>query len=102
MDTLEPLLEARDTAREEGHEELADFCNRATALEGTLGRFAARAAVAEFAKTWLRQADSEDLNGSAVDLAKSDIKRAIKELEAFLEEYDDPQLYGEGPLTEKD
>lgn len=100
MDTLEPLLEARDTAREEGHEELADFCNRAIALEGTLYRFAARAVIAEFANRWLQDARSDDID-SPTDLAESDIKHAIEELEKFLEEYDDPNLYGEGPLAEE-
>jgi hypothetical protein len=101
MDTLEPLLEARDTAREEGHEELADFCNRAIHLEGSLPMFAARAAIAELARAWLRHAGSEDLDNSAIDLAKNDIKRVIKELKSFLEEHDDPELYGKGPLTEE-
>ena len=101
MDTLEPLLEARDTAREEGHEELADFCNRAIHLEGTIYRFAARAVIAEFANSWLQHARSDDIDSPAVDLAESDIKHAIKELRVFLKEYDDPELYGEGLLTEE-
>jgi hypothetical protein len=101
MNTLKTLTEARDTAREEGHEELADFCNRAIALEGTLPRFAARAAIAEFAKTWPQHASSYEIDSSTIDLAEKDIRSVIGELEAFLEQYDNPDLYGEGPLAEK-
>jgi hypothetical protein len=87
--SLEDLQEIRNRAAgtegEDGGEDLVTICEEALTLEGTLYRFAARAAIAELAKSWVDAAGNRDQSeGSFPDrLVRIDIPRVIDELEAF-------------------
>ena len=88
--SLEELREIRNRAAagnegEDGGEDLVTICEEALTLEGTLYRFAARAAIAELAKSWGDAAGNQDQSeGTFPDrLMRIDIPRVIDELEAF-------------------
>lgn len=68
---------------------LAEFCDRALNLEGSLQRFSARAAIAELLENWfVAVRDNQKRENSVLSpgsLAETDIPLVIEELQSFLE-----------------
>jgi len=88
--SLQELREIRNRAAVatkdgDGGEDLVRICEEALTMEGTLYRFAARAAIAELAKSWVDAAGNGDQSeGSFPDrLVRIDIPRVIEALKGF-------------------
>lgn len=67
---------------EDDYARLAEICEHAMSLEGSIQRFGARAAIAEMAELWIDQLNETN---RADALLEHDIRHMIEELDQFLD-----------------
>lgn len=87
MNTLTALKDVNREAqsRSDGDDDyarLAEICEHAISLEGSIQRFGARAAIAEMAELWIDQLNEKN---RADALLEHDTRHMIEELEEFLD-----------------